>query len=867
MKRFLLVLSFLFALVFNDFLAAQYPFQNPDLSSEERARDLISRLTPEEKATLMCDISEPIPRLGIKKFNWWSEGLHGIRYGYNVSVFPQSIGMAASFDDQLVHQVFDAVSDEFRAKYHEAQRTGKENSRFMSLSVWTPNINIFRDPRWGRGQETYGEDPYLTTRIGVAVVNGLQGPAGSKYKKLLACAKHFAVHSGPEWSRHTLNLNNVSQRDLWETYLPAFKALVQQADVREVMCAYQRLDDEPCCGSTRLLQKILRNDWGFKYLVVSDCGAIADFHTNHKVSSDDVHAAAKAVLSGTDVECGWGYAYNKLPQAVDKGLINEKEIDERLARVLAARFDLGEMDNDSLVPWSKIPMSVIDSKEHRELALTMARESMTLLQNKNNILPLSKSVKKIAVIGPNADDESMLLGNYNGFPSGITTILEGVKTKLPADKIFYDKGCDLIEDMITQSLFGNCSFDGKAGMKATYWNNTAFKGDAVAQEQMVSPIQLTTAGQTQFSRGVNLKNFSAKYETVYRAGESEEIVIRLEFGGKCDVIVNNDTLFSKEVWQLAPIRLPYKVEKGKDYRIEVKFSAIYEGMDASLKLNIGREMPVNYGELINKLKGIDVVILVGGISPNLEGEEMPVEFHGFKGGDRTNIELPESQRKCLQALKKAGKKIVFVNCSGSAIALMPEIETCDAILQAWYGGQSGGQAVADVLFGDYNPSGKLPVTFYKNSERLGDFEDYSMKGRTYRFMNDALFPFGYGLSYTTFKIGEAKVNKTSIKAGEALLLTIPVTNTGKRDGAEVVQVYVRKVNDNEGPLKTLRGFMRVQIPAGKTQQVAIELTPSSFEFYDASLRKMAIAPGEYEFFYGTSSDIKDLKSGRIPILQ
>lgn len=847
-------------------LWGQAPYQNSNLSSQERAKDLISRLTLKEKAALMCDESEAIPRLGIKKFNWWSEGLHGIRYGYNVSVFPQSIGMAASFDDKLVYNVFDAVSDEFRAKYHEAQREGKENSKFVSLSVWTPNINIFRDPRWGRGQETYGEDPYLTTRIGISVVNGLQGPADSKYKKLLACAKHFAVHSGPEWSRHTLNLNNVNPRDLWETYLPAFKALVQQADVREVMCAYQRLDDEPCCGSNRLLQKILRDDWGFKYLVVSDCGAIADFYSSHKVSSDEVHAASKAVLSGTDVECGWGYAFNKLPQAVDKGLIDEKEMDKHLERVLVGRFDLGEMDNDSLVPWSKIPISVIDSKEHKEMALKMAQESMTLLQNKNNILPLSKSVNKIAVIGPNADDEPMLLGNYNGFPSSITTILEGVKTKLPADKVFYDKGCDIIEDMITQSLIENCSFDGKAGLKATYWNNKEFKGDAVVSEQIVSPIQLTTAGQNQFSRGVNLKGFSGKYEAVYHASQSEEIVLRLEFGGKCDVIINNETLFSKELWQLAPIRIPYKVEKGKDYKIEVKYSAVNDGVEASLKLNIGREIPVNYDELINKLKGINEVIFVGGISPKLEGEEMPVEFHGFKGGDRTNIELPESQRKCLLALKKAGKKVIFVNCSGSAMALTPETESCDAILQAWYGGQSGGQAVADVLFGDYNPSGKLPVTFYKNSQQLGDFEDYSMKGRTYRFMDDALFPFGYGLSYTSFKIGNAKLSKTTFKDNESIQLTVPVTNSGKRNGVEVIQVYVRKVNDIEGPLKTLRGYKRVEIQAGKTQQVSIDLNPSSFEFFDWSQRKMMVTPGEYEVYCGNSSASQDLKMIKISIL-
>jgi len=848
-------------------LMAQLPYQNPKLSSDQRAADLIPRLFLQEKVALMCDESEAIPRLGIKKFYWWSEALHGIQHGYNVTVLPQSIGMAASFDENLVFDAFTAVSDEFRAKYHEARRKGLENGKFQSLSVWTPNVNIFRDPRWGRGQETYGEDPYLTSRIGVAVVNGLQGPTDSKYKKLLACAKHFAVHSGPEWSRHSLNVNNVNPRDLWETYLPAFKILVQEAGVREVMCAYQRLDDEPCCGNTRLLQKILRDNWGFKYLVVSDCGAIADFYSTHKVSSTDVHAASKAVLSGTDVECGWGYAFKKLPQSVDKGLIDEKEIDKSLARLFAGRFDLGEMDNDSIVSWSKIPMSVIDCKQHRELALKMAQESQVLLQNKNNILPLSKSVKKIAVIGPNADDKPMLLGNYNGFPSSITTILEGVKTKLPIDKILYDKGCDLVEDKITQSLFDNCLFEGKTGVKSTYWNNKEFKGEAVAVEQLTSPVQLTTAGQNRFGRGVNLKNFSGKYQTVYPATKSEELVIRLEFAGKCHVIVNKDTLFNREVWQIAPIRLSFKVEKGKEYKIEMGYSAIYKDMDASLKLNIGREIPVDNTVLIQKLKGIDEVIFVGGISPKLEGEEMPVEFHGFKGGDRTNIELPESQRKCLQALKKAGKKVIFVNCSGSAMALTPETESCDAILQAWYGGQSGGQAVADVLFGDYNPSGKLPVTFYRNSDKLGDFEDYSMKGRTYRFIADALFPFGYGLSYTTFKIGEAKLSKTTIKTDESIQLTVPVTNAGKRTGVEVVQVYVRKVNDIEGPLKTLRGYKRIEIPAGKTGQVSIELNPSSFEFFDWSQRKMMVAPGEYEVYYGRSSSLKDLKQTNITIIK
>lgn len=846
-------------------LFAQLPYQNPKLTSEERAKDLISRLSLQEKADLMCDQSKAIPRLGIKKFNWWSEALHGLAQSNEVTVFPEPIGMAASFNDKLVFNVFDAVSDEFRAKYNQSRKNGEENRAFLSLSAWTPNINIFRDPRWGRGQETYGEDPYLTSRMGISVVNGLQGPADSRYKKLLACAKHFAVHSGPEWSRHTLNLSQVTPRDLWETYLPAFKSLVQQADVREVMCAYQRLDDEPCCGSTRLLQKILRDDWGFKYLVVSDCGAIADFYSNHKVSSDDVHAAAKGVLAGTDVECGFGYAFGKLPQAINKGLVTEEEINKHLMRVLVGRFDLGEMDNDSLVPWSKIPMSVVNSKDHQKLALQAAQESMTLLQNKSSILPLSKSIKKIAVIGPNADEKPMMLGNYNGYPANTVTILQGIKSKLTDDRTFYDKGCDLTEDMITESIFGKSLFNGKTGVEATYWNNKEFKGEPVAHDQAVNPIQLTTAGQHQFSAGVNLKGFSGKYETVYKATKSEMLVFKLEYAGKCQVVVNGDMLLNKDSYQAVPARIPFQVETGREYKIEIRFSAIFEWVDASLKLNVGREIPVNYDDLISKLKGIDVVVFVGGISPKLEGEEMAIQIPGFKGGDRTDINLPASQRKYLQALKKAGKKIVFVNCSGSAIALMPETESCDAILQAWYGGQSGGQAVADVIFGDYNPSGKLPVTFYKNSDQLAGFEDYSMKGRTYRFMNDALFPFGYGLSYTTFNIGEARFNKNSIHAGESIVLTIPVSNTGRLDGTEVIQVYVRKVNDTEGPLKTLRGFKRVEIPAGKTRQVSIDLDSSAFEFFDYGQQKMSVTPGEYEVYYGTSSDSKDLKTARISI--
>jgi beta-glucosidase len=861
-RALLMVLLALFVSTLN---AQQYPFQNPDLSFEERAKDLVSRLTIEEKAALMCDQSDAIPRLGIRKFNWWSEALHGYANNDSVTVFPEPVGMAASFNDEMLFHIFDAVSDEGRAKYHQHLSRGNENKRFLSLSVWTPNVNIFRDPRWGRGQETYGEDPYLTSRMGIQVVKGLQGPEDAKYRKLLACAKHYAVHSGPEWSRHELNLNNVNPRDFHETYLPAFKALVQEADVRQVMCAYQRLDDEPCCGSTRLLQRILRDEWGFKHIVVSDCGAITDFFTTHKVSSTPVHAASKGVLAGTDVECVWeNYPYKTLPDGVERGLIKEDDIDKSLIRVLIGRFELGDFDDDALVPWAQIPASVINSEKHRKLAYEMAQQSMTLLQNNNSILPLSKSVRKIAVIGPNAAEEEMLWGNYNGTPIKTISILEGIKTKLSEKKILYDKGCDLVEDKVTESYFSQLAFEGKQGFKATYWNNPDRMGDVVAMQQIVNPIKKTTAGQHEFASGVKLEGFSALFETEFIPKTTEELVFKGGATGHFELFVNGVSLIRYDNWRTLPSRIPIIFEAGKSYKIEIHYAQL-NNWQANLEFDFGKEVDVDYTALINKLKGIETVVFVGGLSGKLEGEEMPVSYPGFKGGDRTNIELPAVQRNALKALKAAGKNVIFVNCSGSAIALEPETQSCDAILQAWYGGEMGGQAVADVLFGDYNPAGKLPVTFYKNSDKLGDFEDYSMKERTYRYTTDYLFPFGFGLSYTNFEIGNASISKTTIKTDENVQLNIPVKNTGKLGGAEIVQVYIRKVNDVDGPLKTLRGFHRIYVAAGKTQQAIVELTPSAFEFYDWSQGQLAVTPGEYEVFYGNSSATKDLKTARIMI--
>ena len=853
-------------LCFFNIQAQQFPFQNPELTSAERAKDLISRLTLEEKAALMCDQSDAIPRLGIKKFNWWSEALHGFANNDNVTVFPEPIGMAASFDDELVYKIFNAVSDEARAKYNQWIADGNENKRFLSLSVWTPNVNIFRDPRWGRGQETYGEDPYLTSRMGISVVKGLQGPEDAKYKKLLACAKHYAVHSGPEWSRHELNLNNISTRELYETYLPTFKALVQEADVRQVMCAYQRLDDEPCCGNTRLLQRILRDEWGYEYMVVSDCGAVTDFFTSHNVSSDAEHAAAKAVLAGTDVECVWqNYPYKTLPEAVKKDLIKEETINKSLERVLIGRFDLGEMDDDALVPWAQIPPSILNNDDHRQLALEMAQKSMTLLVNKNNTLPLSKNTNKLAIIGPNADDEPMLWGNYNGTPVRTITILDGIKSKISENNFIYDKACDLVEDKVTTTYIPQTTINGKKGFKATYWNTPDRTGDVIATTQIVNPLKLTTAGQHEFAPGVKLEGFSAKYETIFTAKTSDTLVFKTGATGAFELLVNGKSLSKYVNWRTLPGRVPFPVEAGKTYTIEILFAQA-NNWQANLEFDFGKEYDVDFTGLLKKLEAVDTVVFVGGLSTLLEGEEMPVSYPGFKGGDRTNIELPSIQKRCLEALKKAGKKVIFVNCSGSAIALLDETNTCDAILQAWYGGESGGQAVADVLFGDYNPEGKLPVSFYKNSEKLGDFEDYSMKGRTYHYTTDVLFPFGFGLSYTTFNLGKVKLSKKSISKNENVQLTIPVTNTGEFSGTEILQVYIRKINDSEdAPLKTLKGYKRVTLKPGDKQNAVINLTPSAFEFYDWDSLSMNITSGEYEILYGNSSQDKDLNKTKILI--
>ena len=834
--------------------AQKLPFQDSNLTAEKRADDLLKRLTVEEKAKLMMDVSPAIERLGIPAFQWWNEALHGVgRNGY-ATVFPITMNMAASWDDALVQEVFTAVSDEARAKNQQAKKSGSVK-RYQGLSYWTPNINIFRDPRWGRGQETYGEDPYLTSKMGLAVVSGLQGPDNTKYRKLLACAKHFAVHSGPEWNRHTFNIEDLPERDLWETYLPAFKALVQEGNVAEVMCAYQRIDGQPCCSQSRYEQQILRDEWGFKGLITSDCGAIRDFLPQwHNVAKDNEEAAAKAVLNGTDVECG--SVYRNLPAAVKRGDIKEADLDRSLRRLLIARFQLGDFDDDALVEWTKIPASVIASKEHKQKALKVASEGIVLLKN-NGVLPLSKN-QKIVVMGPNAADSIMQWGNYSGYPTQTITALQGIREQLGSD-VKYVPGCALTRSEVTESRFNLITAPlGSKGMQAAYWNNEEMKGEPVTTVNMAEPINLSNGGNTVFAPSVELEHFSARYDGTFIPTEDETLTLTLGADDKVRLILNGDTLV--DIWKprnrIQESRQDINVKAGRNYRLQIDY--VQETGMAVMQFDIRKKYAPTLEQQLAKIGDAETIVFVGGISPRVEGEEMRVSEPGFRGGDRTDIELPQAQRQLLAQLHKAGKKIVFVNCSGGAVGLVPESESCDAIIQAWYGGEQGGRALAGVLFGNVNPSGKLPVTFYKSVDQLPDFLDYRMTNRTYRYFKDEpLYPFGYGLSYTTFVYGKPK-----FKNGQ---LTVSVKNTGSREGTEVVQVYIRRPADTDGPLKTLRGYSRVTLKPGESRNVTIALPRERFELWDAKTNTMRVVPDQYELFVGSSSADRDLQKLSVKI--
>ena len=833
------------------------PFRNPNLPIEERIDDLISRLTPEEKVGQMMNGTPAIERLGIPAYNWWNEALHGVARAGQATVFPQAIGMAATFDDEAVHESFTMISDEARAKYNEYQRT-QQYDIYKGLTFWTPNINIFRDPRWGRGMETYGEDPYLTSRMGVAVTKGLQGD-DKKYFKTHACAKHYAVHSGPEWNRHSFNAV-ATPRDLYETYLPAFEALVKEADVQEVMCAYNRFEGKPCCGSDKLLIDILRNSWGYENIILSDCGAIHDFwekdenNPRHETHPDVESASSDAVLSGTDLECGG--SYRSLVKAIELGKIKESDIDVSLRRLMRGRFELGMFDPAEDVPYSKIPYSVVESPEHVAKALEMARKSIVLLKNQNNTLPLNKNIKKIAVVGPNAADSTMLWANYNGFPTKTVTILEGIRNKVPNAEVVYELGCNHVADFVTKNL-QNCISSSKGqGFEAEFFNNRDFKGEP-AHKGLAKEIRYSSGGNTVFAPNVNLTDFSARFTGEFTSPVDGKVEFKLLGNDGYRMYIGDKKvieMWTNELSQDKTFELDAK--KGQKYPIKIEY--LQKGGAAELNLFIGTRQKVDFESTANKVKDADVILFVGGISPRLEGEEMPVDAEGFRKGDRLNIEIPTVQKKMVKALEATGKPVVYVVCTGSALALNWENDHVDAIVNAWYGGQQGGTAVADVLFGDYNPGGRLPVTFYKSISQLPDFEDYSMKGRTYRYFTQTpLYPFGYGLSYTTFAYQNAKLSKNKIAANESVTLSFDIANTGKMDGDEVAQVYI-KTPDTNGPIKALKAFKRVNVKAGNKQAVSIVLEPTAFQSFNDETQVMEVRPGKYQVMFGGSSADKAL---------
>ena len=827
-------------------LKVEYPFQNSILSTDERVADLVARMTLKEKVFQLFNQSPAIDRLGVPAYNWWNECLHGVARAGKATVFPQAIGMAATFDKDLMFRIGTAVSDEARAKHHNFVRN---NARFiyMGLTFWTPNINIFRDPRWGRGQETYGEDPYLTGRMAVNYIKGLQGN-DPKYFKVIATAKHYAVHSGPEYSRHADNIF-INDRDLYETYLPAFKAAVQEANVQSIMCAYNRFRDQPCCGSDILLSNILRNQFGFNGYIVSDCGAISDLYNKngHQMVGTPSQAMGWSLSSGTDLNCEESKAFveDNLDEAIQKGIINESDINVSVKRLFKARFMLGMFDSGEQVSYSKIPMSVVGSPEHLKLSQEAAEKSLVLLKN-TGILPL-KNVKKIALIGPNANNPAILIGNYNGDPIRPISPLKALQERLGNQNVMYTPGCPIVSGIYTdfqlineRNFFHSENGKLKKGLMAEYFQDTSLIGSpkivridkSIDFYWELSPInQLVDESFGVRWTGLLVPEISGNYI----------------FSGNVQLKINDKLITDMQI----------KLEKGKQYKLEavLKVAAFWWASNhqqqlASLNwLDVSRDYRK---EAIDAAGKSDVIVFCGGISPNLEGEEMKIETDGFAHGDRTHINLPKIQEDLLMELNKTGKPIIYVNFSGSAIALNWEEQNLPAIIQAFYPGEATGSALTRLLFGDINPSGKLPVTFYKSIDQLPDFKNYEMDGRTYRyFKGEPLYPFGFGLSYTSFEYSKMVVNEIS-STNTALNASINVKNTGKVDGDEVVQIYVsNKSGASFIPIVSLKGFQRISLKKGELKTVSFTLTPDDFSTISSDSKRLTES-GTFEISIGGS---------------
>ncbi len=844
----------------------KYPWQDPKMPTADRVENLLGMLKPEEKVGLMMNKSISIDRLDIPSYNWWSEACHGVRQG-GYTVYPQPIGMAAAFNEKLVYDVFSQVSDEARANWN---RTDHKDPKLFNvpmgvtyypgnpeLTFWCPNVNIFRDPRWGRGQETCGEDPYMNAVLGLQTVLGMQGN-DDHYFKTHACAKHYAVHSGPEPLRHSMNVEPTN-RDLWETYLPAFKTLVKKGNVREVMCAYQRFEGKPCCTSDRLLIDILRNKWGYDAIVLTDCDAINNFFNRgqHETHKDGLSASVDAVLNGTDLECG--KVFMSLTEGLKQGLIKESDLDAHLRKTLTGRFELGMFDPADMLPWAKLGPDVISSEKHDQLATQAARESMVLLENNNAVLPLSKNIKTLAVLGPNADDVELLNGNYGGTPTEAHqhSLLSGIKAALPNTKIIYQKACELNDEYTTIHHLQDFN-DGK-GVLVEFWNDRDTNFENPEKSGYYNELNFSTFGAWGFAEGISNDNLAVRISGKYTATFTGEMKYTLSTDNGYILKVNGEVV--EENKGGGPRRgfgfgrrgaeyKSFNVEQGKDYDVVIEYRR-GNGQFAMLRGDICERKLADFTDLAKEVSVADAIIIIGGISARMEGE----------GGDKQTIELPKVQQLLVQAMHKTGKPVVFVNCSGSAIAFGSVEGQYDALLQAWYPGQGGAKALAEVLFGDYNPGGKLPVTFYRSNDDLPDFLDYSMKNRTYRyFTGQPQYAFGYGLSYTTFTTGQGKLSAKSMKKNGKVTITVPITNTGKREGTETVQVYVKRLGDEGAPIKALKGFQKLSLNPGETKTATISLDGEAFEYYDEAIDELSVKPGQYKILYGTSSLDKDLKS-------
>jgi beta-glucosidase len=840
------------------------PYMDPSLPIQQRVDDLVSRMTLDEKAAQMINTAPAIPRLGVPAYDWWNEGLHGVaRSGY-ATLFPQAIGNAATFDEPLLGRIGEVVSVEARAKHNEAVRHDI-HSIYFGLTIWSPNINIFRDPRWGRGQETYGEDPFLTAALGTAFVKGLQGD-DPRYYRVIATPKHYAVHSGPESTRHKANLDP-SPHDLWDTYLPAFRSTIVEGKADSIMCAYNAVEGKPACASDLLLKDILRGDWKFQGFVTSDCGAVDDFYDAdaHRTSSDAEHASADGIRAGTDTNCGKTYA--NLADAVRKGILQESEVDVSLKRLFTARMKLGLFDPPAQVRYASTPFSEVMSPGHTALALQASREAIVLLKNNNHTLPLLPTkLKTIAVIGPNAASLAAVEGNYNAIPLDPVLPIDGLAAKFPSTRILYAQGSPYAENaaiVIPRTQLRAAPGSSVEGLKAEYFNDDDLSGAPVIT-RTDKQVDFDWNGASPAPGKLNPLAFSVRWSGTIQAPapgdyeitgivahcspckESEHYTVR--YDGK--ELTASEVSVDKSQHGATTTAIKLHFDDAKPHPIEVTYSHTQKLLGAGFSLQWVPPVAPMRTQALEAIRKADLTLAFVGLSPNLEGEEMPVHIPGFSGGDRTNIDLPAAQQELLEAAKATGKPLVIVLMNGSALAVNWAEQNADAILEAWYPGQAGAQAIAESLVGENNPGGRLPITFYRSTEDLPSFDDYSMANRTYRyFKGKPLYEFGYGLSYTTFSYSHIKLSATTLHAGDTLTVEADVKNTGSRAGDEVAELYLTPPHTSVSPALVLDGFMRVHLASGETRHITFTLDPRTLSQVDEKGIR-AVTPGSYRIALG-----------------